>query len=104
MQCTFAITAAKNASTGSIVPTTRVNFQLLAKAIIKPEINVVKYCKKIPAFSPIPACIFSISLYQRKNINHGLKVVMCDTYRYIEISKFSFNIVIQYWLLGVLIH
>ena len=29
---------------------------------------------------------------------------MCDTYRYIEISKFSFNIVIQYWLLGVLIH
>ena len=29
---------------------------------------------------------------------------MCDTYRYIEISIFSFNIVIQYWLLGVLIH
>ena len=31
-------------------------------------------------------------------------VVMCDTYRYIEISIFSFNIVIQYWLLGVSIH
>ena len=29
---------------------------------------------------------------------------MCNTYRYIEISKFSFNIVIQYWLLGVSIH
>ena len=29
---------------------------------------------------------------------------MCDTYRYIEISKFSFNIMIQYWLLGVSIH
>ena len=29
---------------------------------------------------------------------------MCDTYRYIKISMFSFNIVIQYWLLGVLIH
>ena len=31
-------------------------------------------------------------------------VVMCDTYRYIEISIFSFNIVIQYWLLGVSIY
>ena len=29
---------------------------------------------------------------------------MCDTYRYIDILKFSFNIVIQYWLLGVSIH
>ena len=29
---------------------------------------------------------------------------MCDMYRYIEISKFSFNIVIQYWLWGVSIH
>ena len=33
-----------------------------------------------------------------------LVLVMCNTYRYIEISKFSFNIVIQYWLLGVSIH
>ena len=32
------------------------------------------------------------------------ELVMCDTYRYIEISKFSFHIVIQYWLLGVSIH
>ena len=71
MQCTFAITPAKNESTGSIVPTTRVIFQLLTKAMIKPVINVVKYCKKIPALSPIPACIFSISLCQRKKINHG---------------------------------
>ena len=31
-------------------------------------------------------------------------VVMCDTYRYIEISICSFNIVIQYWLLSVSIH
>ena len=31
-------------------------------------------------------------------------LVMCNTYRYIEISIFSFNIVIQYWLLGVSIH
>ena len=29
---------------------------------------------------------------------------MCDTYRYIEISIFSFNVVIQYWFLGVSIH
>ena len=27
---------------------------------------------------------------------------MCDTYRYIKTEIFSFNIVIQYWLLGVL--
>ena len=30
--------------------------------------------------------------------------VMCYTYQYIEISIFSFNIMIQYWLLGVSIH
>ena len=29
---------------------------------------------------------------------------MCDTYRYIEISIFLLNIVIQYWLLGESIH
>ena len=27
--------------------------------------------------------------------------MMCDTYQYIETSKFSFNIVIRYWLLCV---
>ena len=37
---------------------------------------------------------------------HVVHVVMYDMYRYIEIhvSIFSFNIVIQYWLLGVSIH
>ena len=29
---------------------------------------------------------------------------MCDMYRYIEILIFSFNFVIQYWILGVSIH
>ena len=31
-------------------------------------------------------------------------LVMCDTYQCITILIFSFNIVIQYWLLGVSIH
>ena len=38
------------------------------------------------------------------SIIHTSDVRYVSKYRYIEISKFSFNIMIQYWLLGVSIH
>ena len=54
--------AARKDSRGSMVATTRVSFQLRAKAMINPVMKVEKYWRKRAALSPIPDWIFSMSL------------------------------------------
>ncbi len=60
---TFPMTAAMNERRGSMVATTRASFQLMVKATMKPDMKVVKYCRKTATLSPMPALIFSMSLW-----------------------------------------
>ena len=52
---TLTNTVDRMANRGTMVPTTRVIFQLVTKAIVKLDKTVDKYIKKIAAVSPIPA-------------------------------------------------
>ena len=60
--CTLAMTAETKVIRGSTVRMTRAIFQLLEKAMINIAMKVVKLERKTNTLSPIPDCIFSISL------------------------------------------
>ena len=61
-RCTLAMAATTKVVRGSVVRTTRAIFQLLEKAMINRAMKVVKLERKTNTLSPIPDCIFSISL------------------------------------------
>jgi hypothetical protein len=59
---TFVIIKAAPASRGLIAKITSVSFHPYAKPTTKPAIPPVNHCVKPPNLSPIPSCIFDMSL------------------------------------------